>query len=373
MPKLEFSIDLGADSKKIMEIMTDYERYPRFLGNHIKDVKIQEKKDNEIITEEIMSFSSYLRHEITQKAIHKKINSEELYTEIISGPFKGTSISVISKKTDTGTRVNVKADLKLGLKYKIFGSIIKKLYKIILTNFLIKIEGLAILTEGKTWNESLEGDCLTISKKGLPPLSFYDWYRGDLKGSFIDEEYSSLPIDNRVVIDIGSNICDSGIYFAIKGAQKVITIEPLPKNYESAKKNIEINNLSNKIIALLAGCSDKVGEIQINPSDEGTSYRLKQYDEGVKIPTITLEHLLETYHIDSAVLKLDCEGCEYDVILSSSKDVLRKFTDMLIEYHNGFSTLKEKLEKSGFNVTIIEIDTGNYREKKGYINATRVG
>ena len=47
--------------------------------------------------------------------------------------------------------------------------------------------------------------------------------------------------------DVGANIGDSSIYFALKGAKKVIALEPLPANYEMAVKNIELNNFKNII------------------------------------------------------------------------------------------------------------------------------
>jgi len=54
----------------------------------------------------------------------------------------------------------------------------------------------------------------------------------------------------------------------------------------------------------------------------------------------------------SLILKIDCEGCENDVILSSSKETLQHFTHMQIEYHYGYQNLKEKLETCGFNVDV---------------------
>jgi FkbM family methyltransferase len=49
--------------------------------------------------------------------------------------------------------------------------------------------------------------------------------------------------------------------------QQMIAIEPFPRNYEMARKNIEFNNLSNKIALLLAGCSSCNGSIVVNQSE----------------------------------------------------------------------------------------------------------
>jgi hypothetical protein len=49
---------------------------------------------------------------------------------------------------------------------------------------------------------------------------------------------------------------------------------------------------------------------------------------------------------------MDCEGCEYESILYANEATLQKFSYMQIEYHYGYKDLKNKLEKSGFNVSV---------------------
>jgi hypothetical protein len=51
---------------------------------------------------------------------------------------------------------------------------------------------------------------------------------------------------------------------------------------------------------------------------------------------------------------MDCEGCEYDIILSAQDNVLSCFSHMLIEYHYGYKDLKERLEKCDFDISLIK-------------------
>jgi hypothetical protein len=44
---------------------------------------------------------------------------------------------------------------------------------------------------------------------------------------------------------------------------------------------------------------------------------------------------------------MDCEGCEYAIVLFAHKHTL-KFSHMMIEYYYGFKNLKEKIEKKWF-------------------------
>ena len=82
-----------------------------------------------------------LKGDLGINAIHEngKRISDELITDIISGPAKGTIIQTVFLKTDTGTNVSFNIDLKLNLKTKILRPLIKKYYKMILTSVLYKM------------------------------------------------------------------------------------------------------------------------------------------------------------------------------------------------------------------------------------------
>jgi len=67
---------------------------------------------------------------------------------------------------------------------------------------------------------------------------------------------------------------------------------------------------------------------------------------------LSLQNLVEKYEIKSGILKMDCEGCEYDSILETANEILQKFSHIQIEYHYGYKNLKEKLESAGFSVKI---------------------
>ena len=96
--------------------------------------------------------------------------------------------------------------------------------------------------------------------------------------------------------------------------------------------------------------------------------KLKNFKDGVKIPIFTLEKIVSENKISDGILKMDCEECEYETILSTSSDTLQKFSHIQIEYHNGYSKLKEKLERSGFKIIQIKIENPSY----GYISAKKL-
>ncbi len=137
---------------------------------------------------------------------------------------------------------------------------------------------------------------------------------GDIIAVFGLEEYSFLHVNNETVIDIGANVGDSPIYFALNNAKKIIALEPYPYSYNIALKNIKLNHLEDKIILLNAGYGQD-GTIKVNPDFENTTGSdLKSFENGIDIKTLSLKTLLSDYHIDKAILKMDCEGCEYNLL-----------------------------------------------------------
>jgi len=176
---------------------------------------------------------------------------------------------------------------------------------------------------------------------------------------FLRNEYM-LPVKGKTVIDIGSNIGDSPILFALSGANRVIGIEPFPKNYELAKKNIESNNLSDRITLMLAGCASNSSYITIDPeyNSNARSVLGDDFKHGIKVPLLTLDDILTQNDLSlpngrgNIILKMDCEGCEYQTILSASESTLQCFSHIFIEYHDGYKNLKERLEKAGFIVSV---------------------
>lgn len=204
---------------------------------------------------------------------------------------------------------------------------------------------------------NIENDIVTISLLKFPnkEVKFYGGMNnGDIIYGFVGNDYGKLPISGKTVIDIGANIGDTSIYFALHGANKIIGIEPFPKNYELAKKNILSNGLSDKIEIVLAGCSSRMDQIIVDPKHESNiESQLKNSTSGITIPLLTIEEIVKKYNVpEESILKMDCEGCEYDSIIHTPDEILQRFSHIQIEYHSGYRDLKEKLERCGFKITI---------------------
>ena len=140
-------------------------------------------------------------------------------------------------------------------------------------------------------------------------------------GIFFGNEYKFLEPENENVIDIGTNIGDSSIYFTLNRAENVIALDKT--FYEIALKNIKSNDLQNRITLL----NNSYGE------------------------DITLKDIIKKYKFASSILKMDSTSGE-KALLNEEEDTLKLFKRMQILCHNDYTELKNKLENLGFTVTV---------------------
>ena len=139
MTNLQFQTDSPIEPEKLMSYITNFESYQKFFPNQIKEVKILDRQNNEITTEETIIFSTLIKSTFVQKSHHKLMSDKELFTEIIEGPAKGSIIKIICTKNDQGSQIKFDLDLKLSLKAKFLKPFIKKLYKRYLIAIVYKI------------------------------------------------------------------------------------------------------------------------------------------------------------------------------------------------------------------------------------------
>lgn len=175
---------------------------------------------------------------------------------------------------------------------------------------------------------------------------------GDIYEQFAVGQYAPLKVSGKTVVDIGASIGDTAIYFALNGAKHVYAFEPFPFSYTMAKNNTKANNLSGRITMINEGCGGKGGTMAISAryrNIPGSS--LRSHGSGRRIKIVTLPEIVRRYGLSGAILKSDCEGCEYGLILNADVGTLRKFDQIMMEYHYGYRRLAKKLRQAGFKVT----------------------
>lgn len=148
--------------------------------------------------------------------------------------------------------------------------------------------------------------------------------------------YGACKIETSdIVIDIGAHIGSFSLLaseYVKKG--KVYAYEPFGITYNYLKRNVELNNKENILIFSKAvGKKTKDSELYVNNLNLAETSLYKKTDTKQPIKVITLSKVFKDNKLTHCdVLKLDCEGAEYD-ILFSSKSLLPKIKRIILEAH----------------------------------------
>lgn len=198
----------------------------------------------------------------------------------------------------------------------------------------------------------LEDDVLEFMFNGRNVI-FYDWKKGDVESAFVFHDYDFLDVKDKTIVDIGASIADTAIYFALKGAKKVIAFEPFPKIFNIAQRNVKANGLDDRIVLINAGCGYD-GEVLIREDIESNAgAQLVDFGEGIKVAVHSLNTIVSKFNIEKgSILKVDCEGCEYDLFRNANKETLNRFEKIQIEYHYGYKELVNILKENEFKTEI---------------------
>lgn len=164
-----------------------------------------------------------------------------------------------------------------------------------------------------------------------------------------------LPKDCRFIVDAGANV---GI-FAVWAAKRcpgcqIVSLEPCTQTCALLEKNIRSTGLSDRVQVLQLGLAAQSGEREFRmegPSPNRGLVLTSSPDQPAsshvaKIQCTTLAEFAEQ-HCPRTVdfLKMDIEGSEWEVLLSSDRATLRRFRLMQVEYHEVNATLGYSPEK----------------------------
>ena len=165
---------------------------------------------------------------------------------------------------------------------------------------------------------------------------------------FEEKKWDFLNVQDKSVLDIGAFVGDSPIYFIQKDAKKVYAIEPYPNAYNEMWDNIILNDMEKQIIPINVGINYKRNYVVINTKkiDEVEDTLFRSEGIGMRIPAGKLSKIIDNYNIDAQVLKIDCMGCEYDLILKDY-DTIKEFEEIGFEYYayNAKISVNELLKK----------------------------
>lgn len=171
---------------------------------------------------------------------------------------------------------------------------------------------------------------------------------------FCDRVY---PVDpDTVVVDIGANIGLFSLYAAFSGAQKVYAFEPNREACGYLLENIRRNNLQDTIVPHHYAVTSRSNEVVTIPKGASPQNRIAygnaDNDEHESVMTISLNDIVSRESISRIdLLKMDCEGSEYDILAGVSASTFSITGRIIIEYHDGKEReIEEDLRRHGFRL-----------------------
>jgi FkbM family methyltransferase len=182
--------------------------------------------------------------------------------------------------------------------------------------------------------------------------------QNDFFACFIRNEYGlrqELP-EVHTILDVGANIGFFSIAARGRYPQaKIHAYEPNPRVMHHLRSNTSA--LGIEVHAEALGARDGFTEI-LDSSDSNQARALMC--EGGRIPQISLENAIERIGGSVDLLKLDCEGAEWDLFRVS--EIWKRVRNIRMEFHlfNGETVqqLERVLEDLGFEVVLLQPGPG---------------
>ncbi len=201
------------------------------------------------------------------------------------------------------------------------------------------------------------------------------------KETYLDRFYEryGTPIgDGWAIVDVGAGIGDWSIYAAWNHpTNQVFAFEPFPESIELLRDNLRLNGIAN-VQAFPEAISGHSGSLALDLSSgeplQFSTEAMAASGETLSVPSLSLADALKRLGIDRCdLLKLDCEGAEYDILFEAPDQVFGRIERLVMEYHDGVTRythhhLVEFLTGKGFRV---QTHSNPVHDHLGFLYAVR--
>jgi len=204
------------------------------------------------------------------------------------------------------------------------------------------------------------------TRKGLTidvPISVVSEFKEVFLGENYLKPFRMECSGEYTVIDVGANVGFFSLFAYERFPNaKIFSFEPVPNNFEKLKRHI-IKNGCDRIHCYLQAVAKGNGKntIWADPTQEITTNAsirnsIKQGQQ-IEIETISLSGIFNHLKIGVCdLLKLDCEGAEFEIIYETPIDVLKNVKRLAREVHqtrniprNNLKDLRAYLDNLGFS------------------------
>ncbi|MBI2634103.1 FkbM family methyltransferase [Candidatus Peregrinibacteria bacterium] len=193
---------------------------------------------------------------------------------------------------------------------------------------------------------------------------------------FVEREYRILePIiqnSKGVVVDIGAHIGLFCLYVrAFNRDVKIYAFEPGSGNFQLLKKNLKRNHFEKNIIAKNLAVAGEEGTCELYLSPDSHNHSLLKFGTKLgteKVGAVSLSKILDKTGVVD-LIKMDCEGAEFEIIRSLKKHDFERVKNFYLEYHKYSPELNEEeikdiLMKNSYKVKVLP---SHYDRRLGFI------
>ena len=184
---------------------------------------------------------------------------------------------------------------------------------------------------------------------------------------FVTKDYNFIINGKAVVIDIGANIGLSSLFFSrLDFVDAIYAFEPVLDTYNQAQYNFELNKSIHKVKQIKnigLGENNRKETFLFNKNNKGNtgvrgllspSYKnviVEERQVQINEASSEIENIVRQSGTKKIVIKMDCEGAEYEILLSLKKELLDRIDIIILEWHDkGAKVLEDKLIACGFNI-----------------------
>jgi FkbM family methyltransferase len=193
---------------------------------------------------------------------------------------------------------------------------------------------------------------------------------GALRSVYLDGDYDFAESQIRLantVLDIGAHVGTFTLWASSRSpsSSRIVALEPNPESFNYLQQNVYANGLNGRVQLIPGAIGGREGQGEVL----GLSTPLGTRVERTEAPTpsgtriYSLQSILESARFEHCdVLKMDCEGAEYETILDAPDETLMAIDMIMCEYHpvqsHSVDELLDRLERCGFKTTTQETSSG---------------
>ena len=145
---------------------------------------------------------------------------------------------------------------------------------------------------------------------------------------------------DAAALDIGAHVGSFSLrYASLHPRAAVAAYEAIPSTFAYLNANVRRNDLQARVVAHNVALSATDGTLRLSDhgvasAHNGVARLGESGSTTVEVPCVSLARALADLGAPAELVKLDCEGAEYDIVLTSDPALWQPVRRVVLEYHD---------------------------------------